>query len=46
MNNTSSPLETLAAIAITFAAGGVSVMLISLYGEWKRRQGMANTDPS
>lgn len=46
MNNTSSPLETLAAFAITFAAGSLSVMFISVYGEWKRRKGMAEAGQS
>lgn len=39
MNNTSSPLEMLSAFAITFVAGGLSVLLVATYGQWKQRQG-------
>jgi len=39
MNNTSSPLEMLSAFAITFVAGGISVLLVAAYGQWKQRQG-------
>ena len=41
MNNTSSPLEMLSAFAITFAAGGLSVLIVATYGQWKQRQGTA-----
>ena len=34
-----SPLETLASYAITFVAGAFSVLLISAYGQWMKRQG-------
>lgn len=34
-----SPLESLAAAAIAFAAGALSLSLISAWGNWKERQG-------
>ena len=34
-----SPLETLFSYAIAFAAGAVSVTLVSAYGRWMRAQG-------
>ena len=43
MNNTSSPLEMLSAFAITFVAGGLSVLLFSAYGRWKQSQGASAT---
>jgi|GEM_PF-1954138 len=43
MNNTSSPLEMLTAFAITFVAGGLSVLLVATYGQWKQRQGASTT---
>ena len=38
MNN-QSPLETLAAFAICFAAGAVSVGLVAAYGRWMKTKG-------
>lgn len=34
-----NPLETLFSYAIAFAAGAVSVALVSAYGRWMREQG-------
>lgn len=34
-----SPLETLAAFAITFIAGALSIAAISAYGKWMKHQG-------
>lgn len=34
-----SPLETLAAFAITFIAGALSIVTISAYGKWMKHQG-------
>lgn len=34
-----SPLETLASLAITFAAGAISVLAVSAYGKWMKHQG-------
>lgn len=35
----SSPLETLAAFAITFIAGAVVAMGIAVYGNWMKKKG-------
>ena len=43
MNNSSSPLEMLTALAITFVAGSLSVVLVATYGHWKQRQGALTT---
>ena len=37
MNNQPSPLESLAAFAIAFAAGAVSVVSLAVYTKWIRR---------
>lgn len=34
-----SPLESLAATAIAFAAGALALSLIGAWGDWKQRQG-------
>lgn len=34
-----SPLETLAAFAVTFIAGALSIAAISAYGKWMKHQG-------
>ncbi len=34
-----SPLETLASYAITFVAGALSVIAVSVYGKWMKHQG-------
>lgn len=34
-----SPLETLASYAIAFAAGAVSICLVSAYGNWMKSKG-------
>ena len=35
-----SPIETLASYAIAFAAGAVSVVLVTAYGQWMRDQSL------
>lgn len=34
-----SPLEVLAAYAITFVAGAISVLAVSAYGQWMKHKG-------
>ncbi len=36
MNNQPSPLESLAAFAIAFVAGAVSIVGVAAYGAWSR----------
>lgn len=33
-----SPLETLAAFAITYIAGALSIVAVSAYGKWMKHQ--------
>ena len=37
MGNSNSPLETLAAFAIVFAAGVLSTVALQAYGYWAKR---------
>ena len=41
-----SPIETLASYAIAFAAGAVSVVLITAYGQWMEHKGRCRTPHS
>ena len=38
-----SPMETLASYAIIFAAGAVSVVLVTAYGRWMKTQEIASS---
>lgn len=42
MRNQPSPLESLAAIALTFAVGALLTSLVGLYGKRMYRQGRAD----
>lgn len=39
MISNTSPLEVLAAYAITFTAGAFAVLAVSAYGQWMRQRG-------
>lgn len=43
MHYDNRPLETLAAFALSFVAGALSVAALNLYGTWLRRQAARGT---